>query len=80
MEKFLNESDAIIDRPAGGRPVVNLFDKDGFVFRFPADWTDDQVKVALRFANQGYARGIQIGKRRKALELRTCLEIAAEPG
>lgn len=69
MEKFLDEADAIIKRPTEGRSIVNIFDEDGFVFSFPAGWTDDQVKVALRFANYGYDRGIKVGKRRKAQEI-----------
>lgn len=80
MEKFLDESDAIIDRPPEGRPIVNLFDEDGFVFSFPGDWTDEQVKVALRFANHSYDRGIRVGNRRKAQEIRAALEIGVEAG
>jgi len=80
MEKFLHEDDAIIERPTEGRRVVNLYDEDGFVFSFPDGWTDDHVKVVLRFANYGYDRGIHIGKRRKAEEIRAALEIGVEAG
>lgn len=80
MDKFLDEADAIIARPTVGRLVVNLFDRDGFVFSFPASWTDDQVKLALRFANYRYDRGVKVGKRRKVQEIRASLEIGVIAG
>lgn len=36
--------------------------------------------MALRFANHSYDRGLRVGKRRKAEEIRAALEIGIEAG
>lgn len=75
MDKYCLTEDCKIER---GRPdqAVDLCDAEGvLLFRFPPGWTDEQVKSAIAFANKAYVDGIAIGKARKAIEIKTCLEI-----
>ena len=76
MDSFLLETDAIIERTTGDHAVINLCDDEGMeVFRFPVSWSDEQVLLALRFANLLFDRGLRMGKLLKSQEIRSCLEM-----
>jgi hypothetical protein len=45
--------------------------------RFLAGWTDNEIMMALHLANKFYAKGIEVGKDRKAAEIRTCLGLVS---
>jgi hypothetical protein len=75
-EKVLHLEDAVIDRGDGSEAVARLRDEEGkVIFEFGFHWTDSQIKHALRFANDQYARGIRVGRERKAQEIRSALGI-----
>ncbi|CAJ0808478.1 MULTISPECIES: hypothetical protein [Ralstonia] len=77
MQKRFHFEDCYIDHD-GEKGPAHLRDEEGTViFTVPAHWTDKQIELALDIANRFYDDGIQEGKRRKADEIRTCLNIAA---
>lgn len=48
-------------------------DDDYCYFSFPESWTDDQIKIALDFANIAHDVGYKSGKSAKAREIREAL-------
>jgi len=78
MEYFLDQSMCTIVREDNvfGDPAVKLCDDEGAVRQeFPADWTDDDVWRALRFANHTFSHGVSLGEKRKVREIKKCLDI-----
>jgi len=74
---YAHREDCFIDRKHSLFPnSAVLFDADGgMLWRFDADWTDDQIWTALEFANKCYLHGTITGERAKAHEIRTALEL-----
>lgn len=78
--------DCFISRSEGGpgnqEPTATLEGQDDGVriWSFPAEWSDDQIKLALSFANHAYARGVQVGLDRKAGEIRSALGLISPTG
>ena len=74
---YLHPDDAYIDRQVDG--AINravLRDEEGNeVHIFPKDWTDEQIKLALLFANKLYAKGVERGKYLKAYEIRQVIDV-----
>lgn len=78
MESFLHEQDSFVDRVDNGfgTEVAKLCDEEGAcVFTFPVAWSDEQIRLALQFANKTYQLGVERGQGRKAAEIRACLGI-----
>lgn len=78
MDKYLHPEDCHIERTDNGfgKQIAVLRDDDGtHVTKFPDVWTDEQIMLALAFANSFYAKGIEQGKARKAAEIKACLQI-----
>ena len=48
-------------------------DEEFSYFNFPESFTDEQIEIALMFANSAYERGVEIGKDRKADEIKKAL-------
>lgn len=65
MKTYLSLVDAIIEdqgEPSPGFRSKLLLDPEGnLIWRFPGDWTENQIRIALEFANHtfgiGHARG-----------------------
>lgn len=78
QQNLIHPEDAVIERDEK-REVVMLFDSDGNTYReFPIEWTDEQVKQALLFANYAYAQGWDAGASDKAREIRNALGVGNE--
>lgn len=78
MDNYLHPADAHIERKDNGfgKQVAVLRDEEGVrIMEFPAVLTDEQIMLALSFANHLYAKGIEAGKARKAAEIKACLQI-----
>lgn len=75
---YVHPEDTWIDRDGAGinKDMAVLRDEEGAELgRFPGSWTDEQVKIALNFANRIYRKGIEMGKWEKAREIRSALDI-----
>ena len=72
MEYYRHKDDCNIDRDHPEYPAsAVLMDCDGeIVCRFDEDWTNDQIWMALAFANRAYDIGFHIGGNVKASEIR----------
>jgi len=61
MKQYLNLTDAHIEDNGGTEPGCRsklLLDQEGnLIWRFPGDWTENQIKIALEFANHAYGIG-----------------------
>ncbi len=58
-------------------PMVRLTDEEGGnLFNFPDSFTDEQIKVAVAFANQSYRIGKAHGANDKAHEIRASLGLS----
>ncbi|WP_270819920.1 hypothetical protein [Aeromonas sp. Y311-2] len=58
-------------------PMVRLTDEEGGnLFNFPDSFTDEQIKVAVAFANQSYRLGKVYGAEAKAHESRASLGLS----
>lgn len=77
MEKYVHQSDCEIERDHADYPAsAALLDFEGeVVYRFDEDWSDDQIWMALAFANKLYDAGVKIGKEDKAREIKRALGI-----
>lgn len=54
--------------------LASLIDEEGFnLFNFPDSFTDEQIKVAVAFANQSYRLGKAHGADDKTHEIRASL-------
>jgi hypothetical protein len=52
---------------------ANLYDAEIYLGSFPGEWSDEQIKMALDFANLAYDCGVKSGERAKATEIRQAL-------
>lgn len=79
MGKYRYKEDCRVERTENVTgQVAELYDSEGDkVWTFPAAFTDEQIMVALEFANHAYKFGIGIGAERKAEEIRRVLGVAA---
>ncbi|MFZ5621145.1 MAG: hypothetical protein ACOY5W_09010 [Pseudomonadota bacterium] len=70
-----------IDRDDPYSPASAVaYDCDGdFLYRFDEDWTDDQIRTALSFANKAYGLGWRVGQEIKMREIRAALGIRDLP-
>jgi len=53
-----------------------LYNCDGdilFAFPGPGEWADEQIMMALDFANEAFAAGVRYGRTEKAYEVRKAL-------
>lgn len=58
-------------------PMVRLTDEEGGnLFNFPDSFTDEQIKVAVAFANQSYRIGKTHGANDKAHEIRASMGLS----
>lgn len=58
-------------------PMVRLTDEEGCnLFNFPDTFTDEQIKVAVAFANQSYRIGKAHGANDKAHEIHASLGLS----
>jgi hypothetical protein len=79
MEKWLEEKDVFIERVSveGMAPYAELWDCDGERrFTFPGDMTDEQIMVALAFANKGFDKGLSLGRTRALYKVRSALGLS----
>lgn len=76
-DKYCYKEDCHIERGERmGEPVARLFDEEGDQkWTFPGDFTDEHIHDAIEFANKAYALGVEIGKERKAAEMRAVLGV-----
>lgn len=76
---YLHHLDIRIDRDNKRYPAsAVVFNADGdFIFRFDKDWSDDQIKVAVDFANTAYAKGVATGAASKLREIQSALGVGA---
>ncbi len=73
MHKFCHFEDCTVAREDAR---AELRDEEGnLLLSVPDTWTDAQLKTALEMANRTYAKGIELGKVLKAVEIRACLGI-----
>ena len=71
---FCSLNELLIDRHPGFLPFVGLFGEEGEPLgQLPAAWTDEDIKIAVRFANKAYSHGYDRGGRDKALDIQTAL-------
>jgi hypothetical protein len=79
MDKLCHFEDCYIERKDEDHDILigacaELRNEEGeLIFRFPSAWTDEQIKTALKFANDAYAKGIGVGMQRKATEIKACI-------
>ncbi|MDD5305573.1 MAG: hypothetical protein PHS14_20940 [Elusimicrobia bacterium] len=73
--KYCHPVDAWIDREVLDLPeIARLRNTEGDkLFDFPAAWTNDQIMIALDFANKAFERGLALGRADKAFEIRKAL-------
>lgn len=79
-QKYARWDDSTVVRDGVGsdRGLVTLVSEDReCLFQFPAEWTDEQIKYALAFANKAYAAGYSFGQFRKAAEVRAAIGVSA---
>jgi hypothetical protein len=68
--------DSFIDRPLNNN--AQLCDEEGMLLAsFPSRWSDEDILIALEFANRAYAQGVEAGQKAKAAEVRSVLNIGA---
>lgn len=77
---YLHNSDAAIVRNDTAYPdsyhAALLVDEEGYIkFRFPLDWTDNQIYHALNFANRAYKEGVEQGKYLQQCEIKKVLGV-----
>jgi hypothetical protein len=79
FDKYRHKEDCHVERAEKkGCPVAELYDCEGEkVWDFPGSFTDEQIMVALAFANHTFKAGINIGVERKAEEIRRVLGVTA---
>lgn len=78
MDQLIAQDDCVIarERNSFDTPVALLCDDEGVtLFEFPQSWSDEDIHLALRFANQTFASGVRLGVNRKIREIKACLEI-----
>jgi len=81
VKKLCDQQDLNICRDDPDYPASAVaYDCDGyFLYRFDEDWTDDQIRTALSFANKAYGLGWREGQREKMREIRAALSIRDLP-
>lgn len=72
--------DSLINRPLDENPGPNakahLLNEEGMrLASFPNRWSDEDIIIALDFANRAYAQGVEAGQKAKAAEVRSVLNI-----
>ncbi len=80
--KYCHPQDAFIreDEREMTKGEKLLYSCDGdllFAFPGPGEWTDEQIMIALDFANQAFERGVIFGRSEKAYEMRKALGMAS---
>ena len=83
MNKMVYWEDCIVVRPDSewedmrleGHARLCANDEEYSYFNFPESFTDEQIRIALRFANLAYAKGFSHGKDDKAREIRRVLGV-----
>lgn len=76
-EFFIHAEDCDIERDSlHPTRSADLVDREGgCIYHFNENWSDDQIWMALDFANQLYEKGRKIGRAEKAREIRSALEL-----
>ncbi|HCF2992620.1 TPA: hypothetical protein NIB67_006780 [Pseudomonas aeruginosa] len=75
---FCHECDAYIERDTSTErvPHAHLYDEEGTrLASFPARWSDEDILLALAFANRAFEHGVTAGKTHKIQELHRILEL-----
>lgn len=69
MNYFAHKNDCEIIRDNPNTAIMR--DCEGTtIIEVPADWTDDQLWMALSLMNKAYRRGVDLGRFAKAQEIR----------
>lgn len=75
---LLDSRNAVIehDNFLGGQKRPVLCDKkDNEIWTFPSGWSNEQIMVALEFANHAYDKGVNEGMRRKQEQIKKVLGV-----
>lgn len=75
---LLDSRNAVIEHNnyLGGQKRPVLCDKkDHEIWTFPVGWTQEQIMVALEFANHAYDKGVKVGMKRKQEEIKKVLGV-----
>ena len=79
-EIYLHKEDATLGRRMEGNTpeYVELYDCDGNkLYTFPGAMTNEQIMVAIDFANKIYSIGVETGKKQKLCQIQSALGIEA---
>ena len=69
---FVHKDDAFIQEESNTK-VLRDNEEGTRLYTFPISWTDEQIFIALEFANLTYSKGILYGKKLKAEEIRSVI-------
>ena len=77
MANYCNASDCEIvrDHPDYPGEVVLVDETFEPLFHLPEEWSDAQIWAALDLMNTAHELGVQFGENRRALAIRTLLEV-----
>ena len=77
MDELVYKEDCSILRDIPDQPqMAAIIDCDGeYIQFFPASWTDNQIWLALNFANSAHKRGVALGEYQKTREVCSVLGI-----
>lgn len=67
-------NELLIDRHPGFRPNVGLFGEEQEPLgQLPFEWSDEDIRIAVQFANKAYSKGYEEGAMDKACDIRKVL-------
>lgn len=73
--QLVHQQDLVIDRDSSNL-TVGVYDCDGeFLWSFDSTWMDDQIREAVRFANNTFNKGYAVGKRMELARVQAALGI-----
>lgn len=71
MSGLLNKSEVVIGKEVDGWMFTDI---DGnFIYKFPLNFTRDQIMDSIDFMNMYFSKGVAIGKSIKEREIQTAL-------
>lgn len=71
---YAHREDCSIDRTTESTSALLRNSEGDVLQRFHPSWSDEQIFLALSFANRAYASGVAVGKWQKANEIKKALE------
>lgn len=74
MNVYAHQEECSIDRTTEPTSALLRNCEGDVLQRFHPIWSDEQIFLALSFANRTYERGVAVGKWQKANEIKKALE------